>query len=53
MGGKENMDKIWPLNGVEAKSNTIEQPTREWWDKMKKAHAKIDEKILKERNGKR
>ena len=50
MGGKENMDKIWPLRGVEAISDTIEQPSREWWDKMKAAQLKIDQQINKERN---
>ena len=53
MGGKENMDKLWPLKGVEAISDKIEQPDKEWWDKMKAAQSKIDEQINKERNVKR
>ena len=53
MGGKENMDKLWPLKGVDAISDKIEQPNKEWWDKMKAAQSKIDEQINKERNVKR
>ena len=53
MGGKESIDKIWPIKGVEAVSRTFEQPTKEWWDEMKKNQAKIDEQINRERHGSR
>jgi hypothetical protein len=51
MGGKENMDKIWPIKGREAVSDKFEKPTREWWNKMKDSQKKIDEQIKKERHG--
>ena len=53
MGGKENMDSLWPLSNTEKTSSGFEKPTKEWWDKMKEAQKKVDEKILKERNVKR
>jgi len=53
MGGKENIDRLWPLNGSDPVSSKFEQPSKEWWDKMKAGQKKIDEQINKERNGKR
>ena len=54
MGGKEDMNKIWPLREVQVedtKSSKYETPSREWWDKMKAAQVKIDQQINEQRNG--
>ena len=53
LGGKENIDTIWPLMGTEKTSSGFEKPTKEWWDNMKAAQSKIDQQISKERNVKR
>ena len=44
MGGKEDIDKIWPLQEKEAKK--IEPPTKEWWARMKAAQNKVNKAIL-------
>ena len=53
MGGKENMDSLWPLSNTEKTAKGFEQPSPEWWAKMKEDQKKVDEQILKERNVKR
>lgn len=47
-GGKEDMDRIWPLD--ERKSKGYAQPDMEWWEEMKKKQALVDKK-LRQRNG--
>jgi len=49
LGGKENIDTIWPLIGEENEKPAIEPPTQEFWDLMKAKQALIDKQIASER----
>lgn len=49
LGGKKNMDTIWPLTNDEPKE-TFAQPTKEWYREMRKKQALIDKQILSERH---
>lgn len=48
LGGKEDMDRIWPLD--EKGPKTYAQPDREWWEEMKIKQALVDKK-LRQRHG--
>ncbi len=48
MGGKEDIDKIWPLGEKEKKR--IQQPDAEWWAKMKTAQNRVNQQILEQRH---
>ncbi len=37
LGGKQNIEQIWPLKGS-IKEETIEPPPKEFWEQMKKIH---------------
>lgn len=48
LGGKKNIDVIWPLDNEKPKE-TFQAPTKEWWDQMKAKQAKINKQISDER----
>ena len=43
LGGKEDMDRIWPIDDKGTK--VFAQPDREWWEQMKIKQALVDKKI--------
>ena len=46
MGGKEDIDKIWPLTGTEKrKIEMTEDERKEWWLKMTAAQNKVNKEI--------
>ena len=57
-GGKDSIEKVWPIVERGSKQK-VEIPTREFWDKVKKAGAVMDVAVerkkakdkLKKKNG--
>lgn len=49
LGGKENMDKIWPITGMKD-AEVYEKPDINWWNEMQVKQALIDKKI-RQKNG--
>ncbi len=51
-GFKGNFKKWWPVSWDNITENGFEAPTLEWWQQMKEAQKKVDEKIQKVRKKK-
>lgn len=45
------MKHIWPIREEEKEEDKFEEPTIDWWQKMKAKQAIIDKQIKAEMNG--